>query len=429
MSERTRRDATDARPGKIIIETTQKRRSKAEIDKDAREKEEAKAEREKKAAKKKTTSMRHVAAEQDRLRKQDEQARATAARPDLHTAQLKRPAESQEEFAASPPSDTDITMDDVPLPLDDEPPRDGDFSDPSDDSDADYVEPKSPNTASRASDSGNEDDDSEDDLDAQLAKIQKARRERDAKNSTKKSKPKKGAMRAEIQRQQEVPEKSAQAPAKRKSTGDTGAEVSSKKPKATEGGLVDSWQKVVGVDKLPKKSATSWNRSRSSRASSTTSGAPGGASSGDDFTAGEFDRDEAEESLAAARTAKGASRTGPRAATAKMGIVLKKATVVLNVDGKRERESKRKRTYTNTDLPFPADGFNTDLKHFQAHFIPEVIDSASDYVSEHRDWIQRNPRTDILLPKDYHSTWVSSRLDSNQCRAPADIGDDRPLLR
>ncbi|KAJ6631896.1 hypothetical protein B0H10DRAFT_2206299 [Mycena sp. CBHHK59/15] len=85
---------------------------------------------------------------------------------------------------------------------------------------------------------------------------------------------------------------------------------------------------------------------------------------------GEFDQEEDESSMRAARAAKGT------AATAKMGITLKKKTVVVDVNSKTKREPKRK--YINADLPFPPDGHAADLKHFQDTFIPDLIDWAAD---------------------------------------------------
>ncbi|KAJ7696174.1 hypothetical protein B0H16DRAFT_1485075 [Mycena metata] len=77
--------AAHAHIGSHIVDI---RRTEEEIEKEKREKEQAKIDKKDKVAKKRETSARRVAAKEDQLRKQDEQARATAARPDLHTAQL-----------------------------------------------------------------------------------------------------------------------------------------------------------------------------------------------------------------------------------------------------------------------------------------------------------------------------------------------------
>ncbi|KAJ6548437.1 hypothetical protein B0H19DRAFT_1237302 [Mycena capillaripes] len=56
-----------------------------------------------------------------------------------------------------------------------------------------------------------------------------------------------------------------------------------------------------------------------------------------------------------------------------MDITLKMKPVVPDVNGKAEP----KKNYTNTYLPFPADGFSKDLKHFQGTFIPDTVDWAA----------------------------------------------------
>ncbi|KAJ6590371.1 hypothetical protein B0H10DRAFT_2092249 [Mycena sp. CBHHK59/15] len=107
------------------------------------------------------------------------------------------------------------------------------------------------------------------------------------------------------------------------------------------GGLKANWQKDLGLPKPVKKSATLWNRSVS-RASSTSATSvatqPSAMLSAGDVI-GEFDQEEDESSVRAARAAKGT------AATAKMGITLKKKTVVVD--------------------------------HFQDTFIPDLIDWAA----------------------------------------------------
>ncbi|KAJ7670960.1 hypothetical protein B0H17DRAFT_1085643, partial [Mycena rosella] len=49
-----------------------------------------------------------------------------------------------------------------------------------------------------------------------------------------------------------------------------------------------------------------------------------------------------------------------------------KKSVTLDVNGKNKKD--KKPTYTNADLPFPADGHAADLKHFQTAYIPDLID-------------------------------------------------------
>lgn len=57
-----------------------------------------------------------------------------------------------------------------------------------------------------------------------------------------------------------------------------------------------------------------------------------------------------------------------------MGITLTKKVTVVDVNGKRKAEPKRR--YTNSDLPFPPDSFSIDLAHYQKTFIPDLIDWA-----------------------------------------------------
>ncbi|KAJ6563507.1 hypothetical protein B0H10DRAFT_2115175 [Mycena sp. CBHHK59/15] len=119
------------------------------------------------------------------------------------------------------------------------------------------------------------------------------------------------------------------------------------------GGLKANWQKDLGLPKPVKKSATSWNRSVS-RASSTSATSvatqPSAMSSAGDVI-GEFDQEEDESSVRAARAAKGT------AATAKVSA----AYADVHKCG----------------LPFPPDGHAADLKHFQDTFIPDLIDWAA----------------------------------------------------
>ncbi|KAJ7763856.1 hypothetical protein B0H16DRAFT_1718492 [Mycena metata] len=399
MSHRSRRKESGARPGDIINDNKQKCRTQEEIEKDKREKEQAKIDKNDKAAKKRETSARRVAAKEDQLRKQDEQARATAARPDLHTAQLKRSLQSEErpEHSMRTPSPifpTALAATDTAVPIDhdtsmedpvtnDELPSDSEFPsdsgdmelDPDSGGDPDYVEPGS------QSDPEPHGDSSDEEMDAKLADFAKAKAEYEKAKAARqaatgpaqksKSGVKKGAIRMEIQEQREQPEHLPRPPAKRKTTESAGTAQAAKRSKAAIGGLKADWQRVVGVEKVPKKSSTSWNRSRSASRASSTSATSGRslATSGDDFAGGAFDEDEAVSSVAAARAAKGTMN-----ATAKMGITLKKKNIVLDVNGKTKREKQRK--YTNADLPFPADGFTADLKFFQETFIPDLIDWA-----------------------------------------------------
>ncbi|KAJ6465664.1 hypothetical protein C8R47DRAFT_1221011 [Mycena vitilis] len=363
MAERSRRTESTAHPGAIVNNLKQKRRTPEEIARDKLEKEQAKAEKQRVAQEKKASSVRRIAAVQDEIRKDDERARATAARPDLATAQLKRSfAAAGPEMLTSTPGDTDTVMQTAgstgayPGNTDH---MDDDISD----RDPDYQESGDDPASASA------DDDDDDEFQAQMAAFAENLRKQRAVKGKAPAKPKKGHLRTEIQQKQD----NVSASTKRKLTEATEDPQPVKKAKAALGGLRQNWQKEVGVSKLPKKSATSWNRS-ASRASSTS--ATSGISQSSAFTSpgpGEFDEEESGTVVQAARAAKGQGARGT-AKTTTMGITLKKKVLTLNVDGKVKREAKRK--YTNADLPFPAEDFHKDLKHYQENAVPELVDWA-----------------------------------------------------
>ncbi|KAJ7510215.1 hypothetical protein B0H11DRAFT_2216022 [Mycena galericulata] len=132
------------------------------------------------------------------------------------------------------------------------------------------------------------------------------------------------------------------------------------------GGLKPNWQKELSLPKPAKKSTTSCRNRSIARAPSTSATS---LTTAEDVV-GEFDQEESESSLRAARAA-----TGKGTATARMGITLTKKPVVVDVNGKAKTE--RKRRYTNADLPFPPDGHAADVKHFQDNFIPDLTDWAA----------------------------------------------------
>ncbi|KAJ6507607.1 hypothetical protein DFH09DRAFT_1334473 [Mycena vulgaris] len=377
MAGRSKRDATNARPGNVVNDAKQKRRTKAEIARDNLAKKAEKETKAQEAAKKKDSGVKRIAAAEDEIRRQDEHARATAARPDLFTAQLKRLT-----CAAPPPpilsrstatEDEDLTMDDVNNPGgtgaqdDDEAMGSGGEGmgtggDSDRDGDPDYVESdverglESPgqNADEDSGDADHDMDDDNDDIQAQIAAFAQKLKAKKQRERATKARPQKGALRSEIQIFREL---GASSGSKRKHV-DGGepalTEPTAKKPKAMAGGLKANWQKEVGLPKPVKKSTTSWNRSVS-RASSTsaTTPEPSATSSVGDVL-GEFDREEDEST---------------------MGITLKTKTVVVDVNGKTKTEPKRR--YTNADLPFPPDGHAADLKHYQETFIPDLTDWAA----------------------------------------------------
>lgn len=83
MSERPKRDKANTRPGQIIIDNTQKRRTSAQVQEDAMAAAAAKAEKQAADARLKATKVGKIAAAEDKLRQEDEVTRKNAERPDL----------------------------------------------------------------------------------------------------------------------------------------------------------------------------------------------------------------------------------------------------------------------------------------------------------------------------------------------------------
>ncbi|KAJ7019056.1 hypothetical protein C8F04DRAFT_1276695 [Mycena alexandri] len=346
MDARTRRKATEARPGKVVNDNKQKRRTREEIEKDDQAKQQAKLDKQKKATKKKARFFARKNPRPSPIFPATLMAMDTNAPINFDTA-MDDPVTNDE-----PPSKSELPSDPGDIELD----RDSDR-------DSDYVEP-----GSHSAGEPSWDDSSDDEMNTRFAEFTKEKadyeRAKAARHATKephrKAKgsgvPKQGAIRIQIEEHHEQPENSAPPSVKRKLTGSAEPTQAAKKPKAA-------------------KSATSWNRSRSTSCASSTSATSGrslprGTSSGDDLAGGVFDEDKEASSVAAGRAAKSTMN-----ATAKMGITLKKKIVVLDIDGRIKHEKQKK--YTNTDLPFPADGFAADLKFFQENFVPEVIDWAA----------------------------------------------------
>ncbi|KAJ7144654.1 hypothetical protein C8R44DRAFT_974049 [Mycena epipterygia] len=371
MADRARRKASTARPGDIINNTKQKRRTQEEIDRDKLNKQQAKDEKERVAAEKKGNGVRQVAAMEEQMRDEDERSRASAARPDLRTMELKRlviakvqqqerdretPAPSPATAAPSPSADLDMPMYGV-----------GDSGDPMDDGDDSDRDPnyvpvpedevisgEEENDADRE-DAGQEDINDDDAIAAKPAEYEKTLRAQAKRKGKAASKPQKGDLRVKIQSKQHLLSGST----KRKATEVAEPLEPAKKLKAAAGGLKPNWQKDLGLEKPAKKSSTNWHRSISSRASSTsaTSGIshPSAGSSTGDLPSGAFDQDEDNSSMQAARATKG--RSTASSATKKMGITLTKKTANVDVNGKAKKEARR---YTNADLPFPTDSFQQD---------------------------------------------------------------------
>ncbi|KAJ7437329.1 hypothetical protein FB451DRAFT_1451759 [Mycena latifolia] len=345
MSARSRRTQSSARPGEIITNAQQKRRSPEEKAADELAKEQAKASKEQAAIDKHHTAVQRVADKEDALRLEDEHTRVHSARPDLLTAEVKRKA-------ANASKETDVVMHGAS------------------DEGSDEYRPED------ASDDGGAASDEE--ALQQFLKERAALKTSKKKKAAKPAKPAKGMLRLEIQGagRVAVPVESERS-LKRKPSG-RDADVESKKMKATVGGLKKGWEKEVGI--VQKKSiargratsissAVSMASTFSSRASSRNSI---GSMGEDQGTPGEFENDETQAALQAARVSKTANAMVN--ATAKMGISLVPKDIALDVNGKVKREPKPK--YTNSDLPFPQNGFANDLKYWQSTAIPDIIDWA-----------------------------------------------------
>ncbi|KAK6969040.1 hypothetical protein R3P38DRAFT_3148129 [Favolaschia claudopus] len=341
MASRDKRKASTARPGDIVNKAKQKRRTAEEIAQDNLDKAELKAAQAKAALEAHQAGVQRVARKESALRAEDELARENSARPDLVTAEVKRKAVEKQKK-------TDVSMDPDSSGEDDE---DGSFQ-PDDDADAD-------DNSSSSDDEG---------------AMKEFLKQRAAQKKSKKNKAAKLALRTEINDAAEVNE--SEKSLKRKPSGPS-AETEPKKTKiaaAAVGGLKKGWKKAVEVVTQPsfsvhrgRSGSVSTNTSMPSRSVSRSSGAMSSVVS---FTGGEFDQEEPASSLEAAR----GSRVGTEMvdATAKMGISLVPKPVELAVQGKVKAERKSKTT--NANLPFPPDSFANDLKFWQNHLLPELIE-------------------------------------------------------
>ncbi|KAJ7712870.1 hypothetical protein DFH07DRAFT_974863 [Mycena maculata] len=363
MAGRSKRTQSTARPGKIIADSKQKRRSPDEKAADELAKEQAKAAKEKNTIEAHQASIRRVAEKEDAFRLEDEQAHAHSAHPDLFTAVANRSA--ADEIFEDSAHHGDVEMQGA---SEDEAP-DGVMDEGSD---ADYnYQP------------GDEPSEDQADVDSETEAVQEFLRARAAakKKGKKPVKAAKGTLRAEIQGAARVPIPVNGDKSLKRKPSDQAAQVQPKKSKIPAiGGLKKGWQKAVGVvasnstnmkavrGRAASVSTTATMHSVvSSRASSMASAKSGVTD--DPIPTGEFNNEESQPSLQAARGAK--TTNAMTVATAKMGISLVPKVVALNVDGKVQHKAKPK--YTNSHLPFPADSYPADLKFWQTKYIPELI--------------------------------------------------------
>ena len=83
MSQRPKRDKANNNPRQIIIDNTQKRRTSAQVQEDARNAAAAKAAKQAADAQLKAEKIARIAAAEDNLRREDEVAKRNAEQPDL----------------------------------------------------------------------------------------------------------------------------------------------------------------------------------------------------------------------------------------------------------------------------------------------------------------------------------------------------------
>ncbi|KAJ6454856.1 hypothetical protein C8R45DRAFT_944433 [Mycena sanguinolenta] len=360
MASRSKRAKSSARPGTIVLAAKQKRRTTAEKAADDRSKELAKAAQEQAdidandvtdSLQAHGASVERVAAKELEIRAEDNLARQNFARPDLATAVMKRKKDAEVAM------DTDSEHENQDLDALDGASDDDDSFQP--------VDEESDGDASM--------DASEDEAAYQEVLVLK-------KKATKMSrKVAKSAIRSEINEAAGVSVNDNSL--KRKPSGPS-TEVEAKKSKMVVGGPKKGWEKSLKALNKPSKTpvargrtdSISAPRGRTGSISSTASMPPlrsvsrstmGSArSSVVSLPIGEFDKEESQETLAAAREIADA--------TAKMCISLVPKDIQLNVDGKFQRQRKPK--YTNADLLLPADSFAADLKFWQATVLPELVD-------------------------------------------------------
>ncbi|KAJ7182269.1 hypothetical protein C8R43DRAFT_1115914 [Mycena crocata] len=388
MASRPKRKASTARPGKVVINAKQKRRNQEQIEAEALAEEEAETTRLQEEEDLHRSGVQRVAAKEDEIREQDEQAQIHAARPDLVTAQRHREEQATQEQNEDL-ADNSVHEDIQTGPSGDDLRYDSEDSNGGGDKDTDYIQPGAGN---KPSDSGDDAESSDDDSDQAMAesmalyRAEKAKKKKSGKKKAQKVKPKKGELRAEIMQSRQVDAEEPLVNATKRKTAPEGEESQPpKRPKAMVGGLKRGWKKDLAQDLAPMSSSSRGRSggdssgpvtaSRASstasahRASSTTSAHRTTISSEPDT--GAFDDDEPPEALQAARKAKVGQ---PPVKTAKMGIVLTTKEIKLNVNGKVKAEPKPR--YVNADLPFDPPANPADLKVWQTDVLSIILDWA-----------------------------------------------------
>ncbi|KAJ7739438.1 hypothetical protein DFH07DRAFT_965723 [Mycena maculata] len=346
MAERGRREASTARPGNVVNNAKQKRRTQEQIALDNAEKQRVKEEKDRVAQDLRTMELK----------------RAVLAKSHQESPERETPPQNLSSTSpSSSPRDPYALIQDGIDPMDD-----GDDSD----KDPDYValeEAPSEDEIGTDQDPIDNEADDEAEIAAKVAAFEATLRTKPPAKKRTSTKAAKGTLRSEIQNMQESqPTGSKRKPADHDVPEGAEPAKKTKQRKAAEGGVKADWRQELRLGKPVKKSSTDWRRlAVSSRASSTsaTSGPThaSASSSAGDLAPGELHQDEPEASLEAAHASRGQGTTARK-------------TLVVDVNGKAKRQAKPR--YTNSDLPFPSDGFSNDLKHYHETLVVDLVDWA-----------------------------------------------------
>ncbi|KAF7333125.1 WD40 repeat-like protein [Mycena venus] len=362
MADRSKRSGSSARPGNIVLTAKQKHCTPDEKAADEISKEQAKAAKEQATIEAHDAGVQRVAQKEGALRAEDDLARKNSTRLDLATAELKRK----------------IVEKDMDVAMDAGSDHGKHFNAMDDDSDDESFQP---------------------DDEAAYQEFLAFKKKKAGKGKAKRGpKVAKSVIRTEIN--EAAGFTANKNSLKHKPSGST-AKVEPKKSKTAIGGLKKGWQKVLLAVTKPSKTSTPVASTRTDSISvprGRTESMPSNVSmpslcsvshstmssvqsSVVSLPMGEFDQEESQESLAAAREMANA--------TAKMGISLIPKDIELNVDGKVKCECKPK--VTNANLPFPTNSFSADLKFWQGTFVPELM----EWVATNNDPFAMNAHPDF----------------------------------
>ncbi|KAJ7892549.1 hypothetical protein B0H14DRAFT_3854832 [Mycena olivaceomarginata] len=398
MSGRSRRSTTDRRPG--LVDQPRKKRTTAEIQEEENRLTLAASARTKATELAHSSAVGRVATKEDEMVREDQEARAHAARPDLLTADQSQPvtdadANSEEdidmesEHGLDEPPDTDSDG----MALGTEPEFDDFAANGDNDGDENYVQSDEEDHDNSEVHPPSDDDVAADsDMDeaetqAAFAEFMKVRQNQAKKTAPKaltagraakgkgkapaKKKKEKGLLRAEIVNSRDTAPIAA-APAstnlsKRKAAAPPPqidpAPVTKRARAAEIGGLKANWKKAVRIDERGRGAASTSSRASSRSAMRDTS------SEGD--YGGTFAEDEPETSLQAAQASKSrGSMSTSRTAT--MGIKLTPVAPIITGPIDREKKKKSK----NEDLPFTPQEYRDSLQRWQSLCLAYIVEWA-----------------------------------------------------